>query len=68
MAFPLVSLQYNELNIEVEMRSINELFMIRDVEHIDNEKVNVVKIVNINKVFTILASKLFYIWKIFKTL
>jgi len=36
MAFPLVSLQYNELNIEVEMRSINELFMIRDVEHIDN--------------------------------
>ena len=38
MAFPLVSLQYNELNIEVEMRSINELFMIRDVEHIYNVK------------------------------
>jgi hypothetical protein len=38
MAFPLVSLQYNELNIEVEMRSINELFMIRDVENIYNVK------------------------------
>jgi len=31
MAFPLVSLQYNELNIEVEMRPINELYVVRDV-------------------------------------
>jgi hypothetical protein len=31
MAFPLVSLQYNELNIEVEIRPINELYVVRDV-------------------------------------
>lgn len=31
MAFPLVSLQYNELHINVTMRPINELFTIRDV-------------------------------------
>ena len=31
MAFPLVSLQYNELNIVVTMRPINQLFQIRDV-------------------------------------
>jgi hypothetical protein len=31
MAFPLISLQYNELYIEVEMRPINELFVVRDV-------------------------------------
>ena len=30
-AFPLVSLQYNELHIYVTLRPINELFMIRDV-------------------------------------
>jgi hypothetical protein len=30
-AFPLVSLQYNELNINVTMRPIKELFQIRDV-------------------------------------
>ena len=35
MAFPLVSLQYNELQIEVEMRPVNELLVIRDVEHIE---------------------------------
>jgi hypothetical protein len=32
MAFPLVSLQYNELHIEVTMRPIKELFTIRDVQ------------------------------------
>jgi hypothetical protein len=32
MAFPLVSLQYAEFHIEVEMRPINELFVVRDVE------------------------------------
>ena len=31
MAFPLVALQYNELNIQVTFRPINELFQIRDV-------------------------------------
>src|SRR6056300_120920 len=31
MAFPLVSLQYNELMIEVEVRPINELYVIRDI-------------------------------------
>jgi len=31
MAFPLVALQYNELQITVTFRPINELFMIRDV-------------------------------------
>lgn len=31
MAFPLVALQYNELQISVTFRPINEIFMIRDV-------------------------------------
>jgi hypothetical protein len=31
MAFPLVSLQYNQLNIEITLRPIKELFQIRDV-------------------------------------
>ena len=31
MAFPLVALQYNELQISVTMRPINEIFQIRDV-------------------------------------
>ena len=31
MAFPLISLQYNELHINVTMRPISELFQIRDV-------------------------------------
>ena len=35
MAFPLISLQYNELYIEVEMRSINELYVVRDVTNLD---------------------------------
>ena len=34
MAFPLVSLQYNELSIEVEIRPVQELFVIRDVESV----------------------------------
>jgi hypothetical protein len=33
MAFPLVSLQYNELHIEVELRPVNELFVVRDVSN-----------------------------------
>ena len=32
MAFPLVALQYNELQINVTLRPINELFQIRDVQ------------------------------------
>ena len=31
MAFPLISLQYNELHVNVTMRPINQLFQIRDV-------------------------------------
>ena len=36
MAFPLVSLQYNELHIYVTFRPINQLFTIRDVYDSDN--------------------------------
>ena len=36
MAFPLVALQYNELQIHVTMRPIQELFQIRDVMDSDN--------------------------------
>jgi hypothetical protein len=35
MAFPLVSLQYNELIIDIEMRPINELYVVRDVTNMD---------------------------------
>lgn len=35
MAFPLISLQYNELFIDVEMRPINELYVVRDVMTMD---------------------------------
>jgi hypothetical protein len=35
MAFPLISLQYNELYIEIEMRPINELYVVRDVTNMD---------------------------------
>jgi hypothetical protein len=37
MAFPLVSLQYNELQISITIRPINELFRIRDVmDYVNN--------------------------------
>ena len=36
MAFPLVALQYNELHINITMRPINELFVIRDVTDFQN--------------------------------
>jgi hypothetical protein len=36
MAFPLVALQYNELQITITMRPINQLFVIRDVLDSDN--------------------------------
>ena len=35
-AFPLVSLQYNELSISVTMRPIQELFQVRDVFDVEN--------------------------------
>jgi hypothetical protein len=35
MAFPLVSLQYNEMTIEVTLRPIEELFTIRDIGNTD---------------------------------
>ena len=35
MAFPLVSLQYNELYIDIQIRPVNELFVVRDVTSSD---------------------------------
>jgi len=35
MAFPLISLQYNELYIDIEMRPVNELYVVRDVTTMD---------------------------------
>ena len=37
MAFPLVALQYNELEINITLRPINELFVIRDVQDSVNQ-------------------------------
>jgi hypothetical protein len=37
MAFPLISLQYNELHITVTFRPVNELFQIRDVYDVYNK-------------------------------
>lgn len=37
MAFPLVSLQYNYLQIEIECRPVTELFVIRDVLNVDED-------------------------------
>ena len=36
MAFPLISLQYQELNIEVELKSIDKLYTIRNIEQLVN--------------------------------
>lgn len=33
MAFPLIALQYNELHIEFKLRPLNEMFVIRDLDH-----------------------------------
>jgi hypothetical protein len=35
MAFPLISMQYNELYIDIEMRPVNELYVVRDVTSAD---------------------------------
>ena len=37
MAFPLVSLQYNELHIEITLRPVQELFVIRDVQQVGTD-------------------------------
>jgi len=37
MAFPLVSLQYNYLQIEIECRPVTELFVIRDVLNVNED-------------------------------
>lgn len=37
MAFPLVSLQYNEMHIEITLRPVNELYVIRDVESVGDD-------------------------------
>ena len=36
MAFPLVSLQYNELEIDITLKPVQELFQVRDVEDTEN--------------------------------
>lgn len=36
MAFPLISLQYNELHVEVIMRPVREIIQIRDVLDVEN--------------------------------
>ena len=36
MAFPLVSLQYNQLEIHFTLRAVDELFVVRDVTNTDN--------------------------------
>jgi hypothetical protein len=36
-AFPLIALQYNSLHIDVTLRSINDLFKIRDVKDKENQ-------------------------------
>ena len=41
-AFPLVSLQYNELQIEVILRPIRELFQIRDITNLTGNPNNVI--------------------------
>ena len=41
-AFPLVSLQYNELQIEVTLRPIRELFQIRDITNLTGNPNNVI--------------------------
>ncbi len=40
MAFPLVSLQYQEFYIEVDIRPLNELFTVRDMETVVNPTTN----------------------------
>lgn len=37
MAFPLVSLQYNELNINIKIRPLKELFTIKDITNSTND-------------------------------
>ena len=40
MAFPLISLQYNELHIEFELRPITDLFVVRDIDNINKYDFN----------------------------
>ena len=40
MAFPLVALQYNQLVIDVTLRPVQELFVIRDIGNISNTEPN----------------------------
>ena len=49
MAFPLTSLQYNELNINITFRPIRELFSIVDVEDVANDYPRVAP--NLNKTY-----------------
>ena len=47
MAFPLVSLQYNELYIDIEMRPVNELFVVRDI--LSSQPVSIAKYIQANQ-------------------
>ena len=40
MAFPLISLQYNELQIEFRIRPLNHMFVVRDIDNVDNNNFN----------------------------
>ena len=41
MAFPLVSLQYSELVIEVVLRPLKEMFTINNIQTVDNDLMNI---------------------------
>ena len=49
MAFPLIALQYQELTFSITLRSIRELYIIRDVTDPDNEFPYVAPNININE-------------------
>lgn len=49
MAFPLLSLQYQELNIHITLRSIKELYIIRDVLDVENNHPYVAPNINVSE-------------------
>ena len=65
MAIPLIALQYNELNINITLRSIKEIFRIRDVQDIDNNfpyiQPNFSKVINSLIIFSNLLQMLILI-------
>ena len=51
MAFPLASLQYNELYIEIDLRPVRELFVIRNIPTDEHNKFSYYKKANSNEPF-----------------